>query len=503
MRLLGIAFFQCDANSVRIPDLLFFIRKCLLTIRRMMFAIREMTCTAFYEHRRTPPSPTDRCAIREIDARLAREFTILAASTTIFGLVNLLVTGWSIKRYGVKRALMIQVFWPAVRLAVQNVGLMVGSNAGILIVQSSQVMTIVGGPSGYMLALNSFITDVVTAEQRTSSLGRLAGSMLVGSAVGFLIGGLVAEAFGVVAPFRMTLLLFFLSFMYVVLTLPSIPVAVDDTIPSEKPHGLMRFFGPLHVFTPQVWTLPNGRSSRQFGALTLGIGVFLAILATGCINMILQMYAMDEFGFSNMANGWLVFIYSSFRGVFLTFVFPRIIAAGRKWLQPKPDERTAPEAENRLETEPQHGTISAGEIEVTDALDTEAEPLLPTERNSEEETYEFDLVYARFSLLADGILIGLAVFVSKGWQMYILAALLPLAAGTGSSCKGTILQMIPSSERVDALSGITLVENVARLSTSEYHPPFIHSAPIDSFSHLSTDDVQPPFSGWSLQLLQK
>jgi hypothetical protein len=41
-----------------------------------------------------------------------------------------------------------------------------------------------------------------------------------------------------------------------------------------------------------------------------------------------------------------------------------------------------------------------------------------------------------------------------------------VAAGTAAASKGTILQMLPESQRVDALSGITLVENIARLSTT-------------------------------------
>lgn len=54
--------------------------------------------------------------------------------------------------------------------------------------------------------------------------------------------------------------------------------------------------------------------------------------------------------------------------------------------------------------------------------------------------------------------------------MYLVAAVLPFAAGTGSASKGTILQMVgsgaSSSERTDALAGVSLVENMARLSTS-------------------------------------
>lgn len=50
--------------------------------------------------------------------------------------------------------------------------------------------------------------------------------------------------------------------------------------------------------------------------------------------------------------------------------------------------------------------------------------------------------------------------------MYLIAALLPLGAGTASAAKGTILQMSPQNERTDALSAIAFVEMIARLSTT-------------------------------------
>ena len=87
-----------------------------------------------------------------------------------------------------------------------------------------------------------------------------------------------------------------------------------------------------------------------------------------------------------------------------------------------------------------------------------------------EQTFVFDLVYTRFSLLADGLLTLLCSFIHQGWQMYLVGAILPFAAGTGSAAKGTILQMVgssaSSSERTDALAGLSLVENIARMSTT-------------------------------------
>ena len=92
--------------------------------------------------------------------------------------------------------------------------------------------------------------------------------------------------------------------------------------------------------------------------------------------------------------------------------------------------------------------------------------VMPPKLSDEQETYEFDLIYTRFSLLADGILTLGATFIHQGWQMFLIGALLPFGAGTSSAAKGTILQMCPACERTDALSAISLVEMIARLSTT-------------------------------------
>jgi MFS family permease len=427
----------------------------------MLYMFRLMTCEAYYEKHTPDPAAMDRCAKREIEAGAARAFALLAASTTIFGLVNLLVAAWTIKRLGVKRALIVQVFWPAIRLLIQIIGVTKGSAPGIAIVQASQITTIIGGPNGYVLCLNSFVADVVGHEARTGALGRLQGCMYIGGATGFLIGGLVAEAFGILAPFQMTLLLFLSCCIYVAFTLPatSPPEAKDDK-ESQPTVGVARFFGPLRIFKPQKWIGPDGRTTTQFGALTLGIGVFLGILAMGYIVVLLQQYATSEFHFGTRENGLLIFLYSVLRGSFLSLAFPRIIARGRKWLQPRDGmENVMPEEESLIQDHP----ISANEIEITEPMETE-EPANPASQD-EQETFAFDLFYARFSVLLDAILTGAAMFVTRGWQMYIVALVLPFAAGTGAASKGSILQMLPSSDRVDALSGITLVENIARLST--------------------------------------
>lgn len=137
------------------------------------------------------------------------------------------------------------------------------------------------------------------------------------------------------------------------------------------------------------------------------------------------------------------------RGLFLTFAFPKLIALGRSFTK-----KTDPEvAEQQPLLANQNGT-----------------PITETTKDKAQETFGFDLTYTKLSLFADGALTLLCSFVRKGWQMYLVAAILPFAGGTGSAAKGTVLQMVGSSagsdERTDALAGVALIENIARLSTS-------------------------------------
>ncbi|KAI4152925.1 MAG: hypothetical protein LQ340_002613 [Diploschistes diacapsis] len=229
----------------------------------------------------------DRCSIHAIESSTALAVSLLGASTTVFGLANLFLTGSLIKRIGIKPTLLINVFFPALRLLIQNVGVEVWGSAGIVIVQCSQIITVLGGPSGYLLVLNTFISEVVEYEGRTAWLGRLTGSMMVGSALGFLLGGVLAEAFGIRAPFRLTLVLFLCACAYVLVFLPHIPpaeVKAADTGSAggkKKGRALGAFFGPLVVFAPRKFVGVDGVVRTEYGATLLACGVFLGILATG------------------------------------------------------------------------------------------------------------------------------------------------------------------------------------------------------------------------------
>ncbi|KAI5365462.1 putative major facilitator superfamily, MFS transporter superfamily [Septoria linicola] len=428
----------------------------------LIYVFGTMTCDEYYKTHPDPGPIGDRCHNTAIQASTARAVALLGAGTTLFGVLNLFYTTWTIKRFGVKSALLSSVFWPAVRLAVQNVGVHLGGGLGIWIIQASQAITIVGGPAGYLLALNSFATEVVQHAARTATLGRLQGCAFFGTALGYLIGGYSADLLGIIWPFRITLGLFLLSSIYILLFLPWIRVELSPEM-QKRTQSLSSFFDPLRMFVPSKWRLKDGRVQTEYGIILLGAGAFTALLATGYIPVLLQMYATDVLDFGTTENGWLISINSLIRGCFLTFAFPAIITAGRRWTERRDaredkvkieesDIPSLPTDPHEFEPEP----IGGGEEPI--------EP--PRPQANQEESFAFDLYYTRYSILVDGILTALATLSSKGWHMYVVSIVLPLAAGTGSAAKGTILQMCSPAQRADALSAISLVEMAARLATT-------------------------------------
>ncbi|KAI6906598.1 hypothetical protein D0869_14136 [Hortaea werneckii] len=468
----------------------------------LIYVFGVMTCDEYYKNHpdaglnllQEPGLGHNRCQIHAIEASTARSVALLGTSTTLFGVINLFFTGWTMKAFGVKKALMLTVFFPAVRLAVQNIGVEAGADLGILIVQCSQMITVVGGPVGYLLALNSLATEVVEPAERTGTLGRLSGCAMFGTAIGYLAGGLIGDYLGIIWPFRVTLALFILCCIYIQLCLPEIH---NKEVEAKASRSLSSFFDPIKMFAPQKFIRPNGHVYKEYGVLFLGIGTFLGVLATSYIPVLLQMYSTDVFGFGTSENGFLISINSLVRGFFLTFAFPHIISQGRKWLNkgPKHCEETPHPRPRSLygeDTEQAHTPTRTPTQQPQDrtpviltpnplpapsspaSSSTDPKTPLPAgtppqeeeEEEKAEETSPFDLHFTQTSLLLDSLLTSLCTFTTSAPQMYLTAVILPLASGTGPAAKGTILQFCTPSQRVDALSAISLVELMARLSST-------------------------------------
>ncbi len=174
------------------------------------------------------------------------------------------------------------------------------------------------------------------------------------------------------------------------------------------------------------------------------------------------MYAASIFHFNTTENGYLMFGISLIRGLFLLFVFPKIITEGRIWFN------GGSQQDERLESHPNDdGAVSTNpeDFVLADEGEVPQEPVQSPDLDEEDSGTGFDLLFVRWSLVVDSLVTLFAGFSSAGWQVYLAGFLLPLASGSAPAAKGVMTEMCPSHQRPDAISAITLVESTAMLAT--------------------------------------
>ncbi|KAL7947073.1 major facilitator superfamily domain-containing protein [Trichoderma barbatum] len=430
----------------------------------LMYVFHLMVCDDYYDHHPPFEGSGQRCSRDEIAAGTAAQFSILGMSTTLCGTFNLFIAGWTVKKIGPRAALIVQTFVPGLRVLAQILGVIAGKKTGILIIQATQLVTIIGGPAGYILITNIIASELVEPSRRTVVFGKLQGSIMLGQSVGYLAGGMIGDAIGIRAPFDFAFVTFLLSCVYIHFALPYI--SPDSMSSKKKPgqQGIASFFAPLKILAPQRVRTSTGSIKKHYGIIILCAGIFLGVLATDYAPLLTQLYATAAFDFDQGDNGWLMFEFAFMRSIFLILLFPRIITFGRYLMKrnasPEPedtDDSSISTADDQLPTEPGEFDAAAGE-------QTDIEPTRPISPKHHEVGH-FDLIFLRWSLVVDGALTTVVAFATKRWHIYLAAFLLPFGSGSAPAAKGVITDMCPESHRADALNAVTLVENIARLTT--------------------------------------
>jgi hypothetical protein len=142
------------------------------------------------------------------------------------------------------------------------------------------------------------------------------------------------------------------------------------------------------------------------------------------------MYATSVFHFNTTDNGYLMFGISLIRGLFLLFLFPRIIKAGRIWFNGS--ARQAPSNGNNGHDVPTHpedfAAAEGGEV-----------PQEPVQSPGDEEDSGtgFDLLFVRWGPVVDSLVMCFAGFSSAGWQVYLAGFLQPFASGSAPAASTT------------------------------------------------------------------
>ncbi|EOD47682.1 putative major facilitator superfamily transporter protein [Neofusicoccum parvum UCRNP2] len=357
----------------------------------MLYAFRLMTCDEYYKTHDHPPPGHDRCAVHAIEAETARQVTLVGTSTTIVGVLNLLLTGWVIKKFGPRFAMTQQTFWPCIRLCCQTIG----------------------------------------------------------------VGGVTGDIIGITAPWEIAFCSMAFATLYALFVLPYVPPSKEIKDEQSEKKGLSRFLGPTKMLAPQKWRLPDGRVKRLFNVPLLFAGIFTGVLATGYIPTLIQMFSTIKFEFGTTENGILMSYYCVIRGVFLTIAFPHIIEHGRKWYNPTPPPALPPPGALSAARARRVSAAENVEAAVSLGLeDGEEPPVAALELAADDKSSAFDLFFLKWSLVVDGCLTGLATLCARSWHVFVVASLLPLASGSAAAAKSVMIEMCPAAQKADALMSL-------------------------------------------------
>lgn len=155
---------------------------------------------------------------------------------------------------------------------------------------------------------------------------------------------------------------------------------------------------------------------------------------------------------------------SLIRGLFLLFLFPKIITAGRIWFNGGASYQTQG-TEHRPENDDDAVPTDPEDFAVEEGGEVPQEPVRVPDPDEDDSGTGFDLLFVRWSLVVDSLVTLFAGFSSAGWQVYLVGFLLPFASGSAPAAKGVMTEMCPPYQRPDAISAITLVESTAMLVT--------------------------------------
>lgn len=124
---------------------------------------------------------------------------------------------------------------------------------------------------------------MVSPQERTGAFGKLSGYAMLGTSLGYTLGGLTGDRYSTAAPFKVTLCLLLSSTVFAAFFLPYLP-PTEGKKEGEGKKG-ESFLNPLRVLLPKT---RDGKRGKDWNVTTLGAGAFFSVFATGFVPMMLQ-----------------------------------------------------------------------------------------------------------------------------------------------------------------------------------------------------------------------
>ncbi|GJD01346.1 major facilitator superfamily transporter [Colletotrichum higginsianum] len=127
------------------------------------------------------------------------------------------------------------------------------------------------------LVLNTAVAEVVERRKHTGVFGRLQGAVMIGTAIGYLLGGVLGDVFGISSPFITAVGCFAVTTIYGAILWPASPEQSDEAASKTTP-GASGFLAPIKVLMPQKYRLESGKVVRNYGLVFLALGIFFGVI---------------------------------------------------------------------------------------------------------------------------------------------------------------------------------------------------------------------------------
>ncbi|KAF7291959.1 MFS domain-containing protein [Mycena indigotica] len=387
-----------------------------------------------------------------VQAEVAKLATAVATITGILTFVTAAWWGSFSDRYGRTRMMGISAIGHTFGLAntilvAKQVERVPGGYWFIAI--NAVIMGIIGGNASELAAMNAYVADISTSEERSRVFSFVMGSMLVGVGVGPIIGSLIlrlSHDVFVVFYFAVALRLIHTLFIWIVLPesltrlqMSEATTRYRDSLQSGSAHPRLHYiyilFEPLAIFWPKKHVDQfSGRKKRHWNLFTLALADGSMLLASSSV--ISQfLYALRTFQWDGEYLGYCLSSIGFARAAFLAIVLPVLIKLAKR--------------ENKPASPPGH----------TDPSD-ERQPLLSSPPSSPDEAGSspphsishasyFDLSLARFSILVHIITFALLPFAPTSILFIVFISLGSFAAGLSPAINSVALELYTHQAGVD------------------------------------------------------
>ncbi|KAF8320663.1 MFS general substrate transporter [Clavulina sp. PMI_390] len=308
------------------------------------------------------------------------------------------------------------------------------------------VIAVFSDPFMMYLVASMMVVDSTDPTERTAALSRLQGALWLGLAPGYALGGWVAVTFGPTTTLLAASALSVIKLTYSAITLRETLTAPEMNVVQREQMQMMEqqvrkpFLqrtrrAILAVFAPLKYVVPHrdphtGRRNPRL--LLFALGGALYTLAMSYFPPVMVIYASNELYFNAGDTGWLLTVYQTTKVIFLLFVLPPTLLAGRRFYLPA-HERTS------------RSSVSA--------------------REAEKVSNHFDVHLIIASWIWEGIIaLTLPLAASKGSYIALVAGV-TLGIGWTAAFDSAVVASVDRLDTSGVLSAMQMIKSVAEVGS--------------------------------------